>query len=140
MDQRPTRDAIRNAAIDELRVYLVCPGPDGGAALTADPSLCAHATVENSRNADGVEVETETSDSPRLVRFQAMWDSGEFPALLCDALLTLRDAGSDLVAVRSCPPIHPMTPGTFRTCMQFDLSDRAVELLTAAGAGDLRWV
>lgn len=145
MEHGQPLDAATEAAIDQLRVYYVCPGPAGGNALHAtaqargsdglgDPALLAGATVEKSRNADGIEVEWETSDSPRLIALQAQFDSGTLSEETRLALLAL-DGG--FTTVRPWPPIHPMTPGTFRTCMQFDLSERAVELLAAAGAREL---
>ena len=136
MEQDRTAD---EAAIDALRVYYVCPGTVRADALqttaqargsdgSGDPALLASATVEKYRNADGIEVELETSDSPRLLALQAQFDSGMLPEKTRLALLAF-DGG--FTTVRPRPPIHPMTPGTFRTCMQFDLSERAVECLAA---------
>lgn len=51
-----------------------------------------------------------------------------------DVLQALDVLGADLVCIRPGPGVCVTTPGACGLCMEFDLSDRAVQLLLAAGA------
>lgn len=69
------------------------------------------------------------TDGPALQSYDAAGGSGA----LSDTLLTALDLlGDDLLTIRPGPVVWPATRGTCRLCIEFDLSDRAIELLAAA--------
>jgi hypothetical protein len=94
----------------------------------SDPMLLAGATVEKSIDSEGREYEYEFSASARLLELEAQFASGMLAESTRLGLLNLADG---FTTVRPVPPIHPMTKGTGRLCLQFDLSERAVHLIAA---------
>jgi hypothetical protein len=68
------------------------------------------------------------------VELERLADAGLLPREVRIALGLL---GLGLFAIRPGPLVWPTTPGAGQLCLEFDLSDRAIELLAAAGT-DLR--